>query len=187
MFRAILGSVVLLPLRRGGHGTIGRKRRQTTRALCTCERRAEATPVIYENDEQFPIGGCKVLRQSDDDVATIVAAGITLHEALAAHDELRDKGIAVRVIDLYSVKPLDAETLQKAARETGRIVTVEDHFAEGGIAEAVRSALADHPVPVDSLCVRRKPKSGQPDELLEFEEISHKAIVLRVMAHQTEK
>ncbi|MFW5735043.1 MAG: transketolase, partial [Oceanidesulfovibrio sp.] len=95
------------------------------------------TPVIYKNDETFPIGGCKVLRQSRADEATIVAAGITLHEALAAADTLAWRGVAVRVIDLYSVKPVDAETLRVAARETGVIITVEDHAPAGGIGEAV--------------------------------------------------
>ncbi len=136
-----------------------------------------ATPIIYGPEEQFPIGGCKVLRQSPQDVATVIAAGVTLFEALAAYDELNQEGIRIRVIDLYSIKPVDAATLMDAARATKALITVEDHYPEGGIGEAVRSALAPNPVPVYSLAVTKKPKSGKPAELLDFEEISRQAIV----------
>ncbi len=136
-----------------------------------------ATPIIYGPEEQFPLGGCKVLRTSSQDVATVIAAGVTLFEALAACDELNQEGIRIRVIDLYSIKPVDAATLMDAARVTKALITVEDHYPEGGIGEAVRSALAPHPVPVYSLAVTKKPKSGKPAELLDFEEISRQAIV----------
>ena len=128
-----------------------------------------ATPVIYDVDEEFPIGGSKVVHSSDDDVVTIVAAGITLHEALKAAESLADDGIGVRVIDLYSVKPIDTATLHAAAETTqGRIVTVEDHWPEGGIGEAVLSAFADaeERPRVTMLAVREMPTSGKPDELL---------------------
>ncbi len=179
MFRAILGSVVLYPcdavsadrLVESAAGTHGIAYLRMTR---------EGTPVIYGNDEEFHIGGCKVLRKSDHDVATVVAAGVTLHEALAAYEELKKQEISVRVIDLYSVKPLDDETLRQAARETGLLVTVEDHFAEGGLADGVRTSLAATPVPVISMCVRKKPKSGQPDELLDYEGISASSIVKQI-------
>ncbi len=140
----------------------------------------QATPVIYRNDEAFWIGGSKVLRSSKNDVATIVGAGITVHEALKAYEELKKAGIMVRIIDLYSVKPLDAATLARSAEDTGAIITVEDHVPEGGIGEAVRSALAEHPTPVYMLAVRRMPKSGKPDELLDYEDISKNAIVAKV-------
>jgi len=139
-----------------------------------------AAPVIYSASEVFPIGGCKVLRQSDQDAATVVAAGVTVHEALKAYEELKGVGISIRLIDLYSIKPIDRATLGKAARDTGAILTVEDHYAEGGLGEAVQSALAEAAVPIYSLAVRKKPKSGKPRELLDFEEISCKAIVARV-------
>ncbi|MCK8600319.1 transketolase [Desulfoferrobacter suflitae] len=139
-----------------------------------------ALPVIYDSSEDFPIGGSKVLRQSSQDIATVVAAGITLHEALHANDQLKEQGVWVRVIDLYSIKPVDAETLHRAAEQTRAIITVEDHYAEGGLGEAVRSAFEKCPVPIYSLAVRHKPKSGKPHELLDFEEISHKAIVAQV-------
>jgi transketolase len=140
----------------------------------------EDTPIIYRNDEVFRIGGSKVLKRSAKDVATVVAAGITLHEALAAYEELKKDGIFIGVIDLYSVKPIDVQTLDAAAHDTKRIITVEDHFAEGGIGEAVRSALAGVTVSIHSLAVRKTPKSGQPKELLDYEEISSKAIIKKV-------
>lgn len=139
------------------------------------------TPVLYANDEQFPLGGCKVLRQSNDDKTTIVAAGITLHEALAAADVLAERGVSVRVIDLYSVKPIDAGTLTIAARETSSIITVEDHSASGGIGEAVMAAIAADPCPVHVLAVHKKPRSGKPAELMAFEGIDKEAIIEVVM------
>lgn len=139
-----------------------------------------STPVIYDPAERFPIGGSKVVKKSEQDIATVIAAGITLHEALEAYEELKREGILVRVIDLYSIKPVDEKTLHEAAAETRAIITVEDHYAEGGLGEAVNSAFAKSPVPIYSLAVRKKPKSGKPAELLDFEEISRRAIVARV-------
>jgi transketolase len=128
-----------------------------------------ATPVIYGPGEEFPVGGSKVVRSSDDDEVAIVSAGITLHEALKAADALADDGVRARVIDLYSVKPVDAETLREAAEATGgRIVTVEDHWPEGGLGEAVLSAFADaeERPQVVKLAVEGMPGSGKPAELL---------------------
>jgi transketolase len=125
--------------------------------------------VIYEADEDFPVGGARVVRESDDDEVTIVGAGITLHEALKAADRLAEDGVQARVIDLYSVKPVDAETLHAAAEVTGgRIVAVEDHWPEGGLGEAVLSAFADTDERrrVVQLAVREMPTSGKPAELL---------------------
>jgi transketolase len=138
------------------------------------------TPVIYEAGEGFEAGGSKVVRTSgDDDAVTIVAAGITLAEAVKAADALGTEGVAVRVIDLYSVKPVDQVTLVAAARATaGRIVTVEDHWPEGGIGDAVLDALADCGVTlrVTKLAVRDLPGSGKPEELLAFAGIDAAAI-----------
>ncbi len=139
-----------------------------------------ATPVIYDRDDEFAVGGSRVLHGGPDDRATIVAAGVTLHEALAAHEELDRDGISARVVDLYSVRPVDRETLRRAADETGRIVTVEDHAAAGGIADAVREALSEAPVPLRSLAVRRIPRSGQPAELLAYAGIDRGAIAAAV-------
>jgi len=126
------------------------------------------TPVIYGPDEEFEVGGSRVIRSSDDDDVTIVGAGITVHEALQAADALEDDGISARVIDAYSIKPIDGDTLQSAAEATGKIVTVEDHFPEGGLGDAVLAALAEkdeHPR-VLKLAVREMPRSGKPEELL---------------------
>ena len=128
-----------------------------------------ATPVLYAPDEEFEIGGSRVLRSSDEDDVALVAAGITVHEALAAAELLGAEGITARVIDLYSIKPLDETTLADAADATGGLmVTVEDHWAEGGLGDAVLSALADldDPSHVVKLAVREMPRSGKPAELL---------------------
>jgi transketolase len=126
------------------------------------------TPVIYDADEDFRIGGSRVLRSSDDDDVTVVGAGVTVHEALKAAETLADDGIAVRVIDAYSIKPIDAEALQAAAEATGRIVTVEDHWPEGGLGDAVLAALADtdERPRVVKLAVGEMPRSGKPAELM---------------------
>jgi transketolase len=133
----------------------------------------EKTPVIYQPGEQFRIGGSRTVRQTDDDQVTLVGAGITLHESLKAADALAAEGINARVIDLYSVKPVDTETLRAAARETAAIVTVEDHLPEGGIGDAVLEALADAPdrPPVRKLAVRIMPGSATPAEQLAAAEI----------------
>jgi transketolase len=126
------------------------------------------TPVIYKNDEPFEIGGCKVLRESPNDVVTVVAAGVTVFEALKAHDELQNAGIGIRVIDLYSVQPVDRATLVASARQTrNRIVTVEDHYAAGGIGDAVAEAVGAEGMTVSRLAVREIPRSGKPEEMLE--------------------
>ena len=143
-----------------------------------------ATPVLYAADETFAIGGSRVLRSSDADEVTIVAAGITLHEALAAADELAREGVAARVIDLYSVKPIDTQTLIEAGDATGVIVTVEDHHPEGGIGAAVLEVFADSGSrpPIVTLAVREMPTSGTPDELLAQAGIDRAHIVDAVRA-----
>ena len=169
MFRAVWSSTVIYPSDANQTARLvaamaelaGISYMRTTRA---------ATPIIYGPDEEFPIGGSKVVRSSDEDDVAIVGAGITLHEALKAADVLDADGIRARVIDLYSVKPVDTETLQAAVEATqGRILTVEDHWPEGGIGEAVLSAFAElggEPPPVRMLAVRDMPTSGKPEELL---------------------
>ncbi|MYX25742.1 transketolase [Streptomyces sp. SID8381] len=126
------------------------------------------SPVIYGPDEEFPVGGSKVLRASDGDRLTVVAAGVTLHEALKAADALHEEGIPVRVIDLYSVKPVDRATLRRAAEETGCLLTVEDHREEGGLGDAVCEAFLDgRPTPrLVRLAVRTMPGSASPEEQL---------------------
>jgi len=136
------------------------------------------TPILYDNQETFPIGGSKVLRQSQNDRLTIVSAGVTLFEALKAHDILREEGILVRVIDLYSIAPIDTETLRACAQATDKhVMTVEDHYAHGGLGDAVLNALADEGIRLKKLAVREIPHSGKAAELLDRYGISTRAIV----------
>jgi transketolase len=137
------------------------------------------TPIIYGPDESFPIGGSRVVRFSGSDDVTLVGAGITLHEAIRAADALAEAGIRARVIDLYSIKPIDVATLATAARDTGHIVTIEDHRPEGGLGEAVLAALGDadvHPH-VARLAVSTMPGSATPEEQLADAGIDASAIV----------
>jgi transketolase len=135
------------------------------------------TPILYAKKDTFTVGGSKIVKQNKRDTITLVGAGVTLHEALAAHELLLEKGIYSRVIDLYSIQPIDKKTLQKAADETGTIFVIEDHRPAGGIGEAVMAALAEHLVPVHILAVQKMPKSGTPDKLLRYEGISRDRIV----------
>jgi transketolase len=136
------------------------------------------SPVLYGPEEQFQIGGSKVVRRSDSDTLTIVAAGVTLFEALKAHETLNTAGISVRVIDLYSIAPIDRATLLDSARAThGRILTVEDHYAHGGLGDAVLSAVGSEGIKVHKLAVRAIPHSGKPDELVDHFGIGARSIV----------
>jgi transketolase len=127
-----------------------------------------ATPVIYDPDESFPIGGSRTLRSSHHDQITLLAAGITVHESLAAADILAEHGIHARVTDLYSIKPLDTGAVIETARETGNIIIAEDHWAQGGLGDAVLETLADadSDARVRRLAVHTMPTSGRPDERL---------------------
>ncbi|MGW1893816.1 transketolase [Streptomyces sp. NPDC002004] len=189
MLRGIHGSTVLYPC--DAHQTAclvaamsdlhGIRYLRTTRG---------ATPVVYGPGEEFPIGGSKVLRASDEDRVTIVAAGVTVHEALAAADLLAREGIHARVIDLYSVKPVDRRTLHDAAERTGCLLTVEDHHPEGGLGDAVLDAFVDgRPVPrLMRLAVRTMPGSATPDEQLHAAGIDADSIASAVRlltAHHT--
>jgi transketolase len=142
------------------------------------------TPVIYEPGESFPIGGLKVLRQSDADVVTVAGAGVTVFEALKAYDTLKAEGIAIRVIDLYSLAPIAQDALVAAGVASSKkaIVTVEDHYAAGGIGDAVAEAVGDAGIRVHRLAVREIPRSGKPDELLDRFGISARHIVAAVKA-----
>jgi transketolase len=180
MMRAIAGSTVLYP-------SCATTAAELTRQLADREgisylrTTREKTPVLYGPGERFPIGGSKVLRRSDSDVAAILAAGITLHEALRAHDLLAAEGVHVRVVDLYSLKPIDGPTVDDCARDCGRLVVVEDHFPEGGIAGAVAEVFAGRPAPaIIRLAVRALPGSGTPRELLDAAGIGAEAIAAAV-------
>ena len=117
------------------------------------------------------------MRQSAGDVLTIVGAGVTVFEALKAHDELKAKGISIRVIDLYSVQPIDAASLIEAGKQTGRLITVEDHYLSGGLGDAVAHAVAAAGLTVQRLAVAEIPRSGKPDELIDKFGISARHIV----------
>jgi transketolase len=178
IFRTILDSIVLYPSDAVSTDRLMSKivdHVGISYLRCT---RAE-TPVIYSNDETFEIGGSKTVRSSNDDKITVIAAGITLHEALKAYDTLKEKGINIRVIDLYSIKPLDLETLKKANTETDQIIVVEDHYREGGIYEAICGSQTITK-PIHSLCVTKMSCSGKPEELMRLMEIDAQAIVEKV-------
>ncbi len=179
MFRTVLNSVVLYPSDAVSTEKLVERAAEHNGIVYIRTTRKE-TPVIYGNDDEFLLGGSKTLRESGSDAVTVVSAGITLHEALAAYEDLKKEGILIRIIDLYTVKPADKEALRKAAEDTKAIITVEDHFPEGGLGEAVRSAIADNTVPVYSLAVRKMPASGKPVELLDYEEISKNAIIRKI-------
>jgi len=127
------------------------------------------TAVLYDNDEEFPLGGLKVLRASDADVLTVAGAGVTLHEALEAYDELKQSGVSIRVVDLYSVKPLPVRALVESAKATGgKVLVVEDHYPAGGLGEAVAAALSPEGIEVHSLAVSKLPRSGTGGQLLAY-------------------
>lgn len=180
MFRAIPGAVVLYP-----SDAVSAERLVAEAAaydgIVYLRTSRPKTPILYDADEEFPIGGCKVIRQSSEDAVTVVAGGVTLHEVLKAHQMLAAEGVAVRVVDLYSVKPVDAETLKAAAADTNKtLITVEDHYPEGGLGDAVLDAVATEDVCVHKLAVTGIPRSGKPEELVEHHGISANAIVQKV-------
>jgi len=174
MMRAVHGSTVLYPSDATSTAGLVREMAERTGVVYMRTTRG-AYPVLYGPDEAFPIGGAKVVRSSPDDQVTLVGAGVTLHNCLAAADQLGRDGIAARVVDLYSVKPIDTETLVTAAAATGdRLVVVEDHYPAGGIGSAVLEALNDagHPARIVHLAVRGLPGSGTPAELMDAAGIS---------------
>jgi len=179
MMRAVHGSTVLYPSDATAAASLTQQMAERDGIVYMRTTRG-SYPVLYGPDEAFPIGGAKVVRSSADDQVTLIGAGVTLHNCLAAADELDRDGIRARVIDLYSVKPIDTETLVEAAEATdGRLVVVEDHYPAGGLGGAVLEALndADHPVHIAHLAVRGLPTSGTPAELMEAAGISADQVV----------
>ena len=139
------------------------------------------TAIIYGPEEKFHVGKAKVIREGNHDRVLVVAAGITLFEALKAHDELKKSGLDIRVIDLFSVQPIDRETLVASARAAGnQVITVEDHYAHGGLGDSVQSALAAEGIPVYKIAVTEVPHSGAPQELIEKFGISSQAVIAKV-------
>ncbi len=180
MFRALIESTVLYPADAVSTERLTRAAMRVPGIVYLRATRAK-TPVIYERNEAFPVGGSKTLRSTGQDKVAIVAAGITVHEALAAHDHLQRRGINARVIDAYSVKPLDERVLARAAAETRTLVVVEDHAIDGGLGDAVAAAVGAL-APVHRLGIAKLPRSGKPDELLDHYGISRRAIVDKVLA-----
>jgi transketolase len=183
-FRSLPGSTVLYPC--DGNATV-----KLVTAMCDLpgisylRTTREATPALYGADDDFPIGGAKTLAASDDDVLTLVGAGITVHECLRAADALGADGMPARVLDCYSVKPIDADALRRAFDETGLLLVVEDHRVEGGLGDAVLGALAATG-PLDGtivkLAVSDLPGSGTPEELRAWAGIDAASIAARARA-----
>ena len=180
MMRAILGSTVLY----ASDAVCAEKlveQMAAHKGICFLRTSRPKTPVIYNNDEAFPIGGAKVLRQSAEDKVTVVAAGVTLYEALKAADALKDQNIGITVIDAYSVKPLGKDVIKAAAKKTKNlVVTVEDHYAEGGLGDAVAGELSADGIKVHKLAVRELPRSGKAEELMAKYGIDANAIIAKV-------
>jgi transketolase len=180
MMRAIAGSVVLYPSDAVSTEKLLEQMAQK-KGICFLRTSRPKTPVIYNNDEPFPIGGAKVVRQNAGDKATVVAAGVTLHEALKAADALKAEGIGITVIDAYSIKPLGKDVIKAAAQKTGNIViTVEDHYLEGGLGDAVAGELSVEGIRVHKLAVNALPRSGKAAELLAHFGIDAAAIAKKV-------
>jgi len=180
MMRAIVGSTVLYPSDAVSTEKLLEQMAQH-KGLCFLRTSRPKTPVIYGNDEQFPIGGAKVVRQNAGDKVTVVAAGVTLFEALKAADTLKAEGIGITVIDAYSIKPLGKDVIKAAAKTTGNtVITVEDHYLEGGLGDAVAGELSVDGVKVHKLAVNGLPRSGKAEELLAHFGIDAAAIVKKV-------
>ncbi len=179
MFRSIHNSVVL-------HPADAAATEKLTAAMAVHEGIAylrtlrPATPILYKKGEKFQIGGSKVLRKNTNDTIAVIGAGLTVHEALAAYAKLQAEGIFIRVIDCYSIKPLDIKTLEAAANQTRALITVEDHYPAGGLGEAVKGLFTASRVPIVSLAVKKMPRSGMKEELYAYEGIDSAAIVRTV-------
>jgi len=180
IFRAIVGSSVLYPSDAVSTEKLVEEMAKT-RGIQFLRTSRPKTPVIYGNDEQFPIGGAKIVRQGTGDKVTVVGAGVTLHEAIKAADILKAEGIGITVIDAYSIKPLAKDVILAAAKKTGdTVITVEDHYSEGGLGDAVAGELSSEGIRVHKLAVTSLPRSGKAAELLAFFNIDAAAIVKKV-------
>jgi transketolase len=180
MMRAIAGSTVLYPSDAVSAEKL-MEQMALKKGICFLRTSRPKTAVLYNNEEEFPIGGGKILRQGAGDKVTVVAAGVTLYEALKAADALKNEGIGITVIDAYSIKPLGKDVIKGAAQKTNNmVVTVEDHYAEGGLGDAVAGELSSEGVKVHKLAVRELPRSGKPEELLAKYGIDSNAIIQKV-------
>ena len=180
MMRSIQGSTVLYP----ADGAAAERLVEVainTPGIVYLRLSRPAAHVLYDAHEEFVVGGSKVLRRSKEDAVTLIGGGVTLYEALKAHKQLMDEGISTRVIDLYSIKPIDEATLRKAAQETQALIVVEDHWYDGGMGDAVLNVFAASPaVPIIKMAVTELPDSGAPEELMAAAGITAEQIVARV-------
>lgn len=181
MMRCLPESVVLYPCDAvSAYKLVGEMARYT-RGISYLRTTRPKVSVLYDNYEEFPLGGCKILRQSDTDLACIVAAGITVFEALKAYEILDSEGISVAVIDAYSIKPLDEATIRDLAKKSGNtIITVEDHYVQGGLGEAIAAAFCNEQITIHRLAVTQLPRSGSKDELLAWAGIDANALVAKI-------
>lgn len=181
MFRTIPGSTVFYP-----SDAVSTERAvelaANTKGVCFIRTSRPNTAVLYENNEPFQVGKAKVVKQSANDTVLLIGAGVTLYEALNAATELEKSGVHARVLDPFTIKPIDKEAIvQNAAQCGGRIVVVEDHYKQGGVGEAVMSAVADQRnVVVKHLGVEQVPRSGPPTVLIDMFGISARCIVAAV-------
>lgn len=178
MMRSVPRSIVLYPSDAVSTYKLVERMANYNAGISYLRTTRSATPILYKKDELFEVGGCKVLRESDNDQACLVAAGITVHEALKAYEILKEKNIFVSVIDAYSIKPIDSEMIKKIACKSGNnVITIEDHYIEGGLGEAVAAALINDPIVLKILAVTKLSRSGKPDELLAYAGIDAASIV----------
>lgn len=179
MMRPIIGSTIFYPSDAVSAERLVYLASQTPGIVYIRTTRAK-TSCLYDSTEVFTRGGSKILRSEPRDQATVIGAGITLHEAIRAHQQLQEEGIAIRVIDLYCIKPIDKATLNRAARETRNIITVEDHYGEGGLGDSVLEALAGEEFKYRKLAVKALPRSGSPTDLMSSHGINAVSIVKAV-------
>ena len=178
MMRAVVGATVLYPADAVSAEKLVEQMAHT-KGVCYLRTSRPKTAVIYNNDEQFPIGGAKVLRQGDK--VTVVAAGVTLYEALKAADQLKGEGINITVVDAYSIKPLGKNEILAAAQKThNTVITVEDHYTEGGLGDTVAGELSTEGIKVHKLAVTHLARSGKPEELLAWYGIDAAGIAKKV-------
>jgi transketolase len=182
MMRALPQSIVLYPCDAQSTWKLVNQMSNYHDGISYLRTTRSSTPVLYDKNEEFIIGGCKVLYESKNDIACVIAAGITLHEALSAYCILQQQGIAITVIDCYSIKPLDEQTIARCTQQANKkVITVEDHYLQGGIGEAITYALRNKNVHVTCLAVTDLPRSGSLQELLSWAKIDAQAIVNQVL------
>lgn len=184
MMRTVFGSIVLYPSDAVSTWKLVNQMVRYDQGISYLRTTRMELPIIYQPTDEFVVGGCKVLMQSEQDKVCVIAAGVTLHEAVKAYHELLKEGISISVIDLYSIKPLDQKTiLAVASASNKKIITVEDHYLEGGLGQAVICALANSDITVSCLAVEKMARSGKPEELLDYEKINAQAIIAEVKSN----